>query len=330
MKIAVIGSGKLGQRHLDKWQQIAGVEVVGVIARNRERLEMVAKKYDVKPFTSLEELFAQTDVDAVDVCTPTYTHAELVKQAAQAKKHVICEKPLALTSVEANEMIQVCEENQVQLLVGHTLRFFPEYANAKEQVEGGKIGKPGVVRLTRGVPFPQGRSWYADDEKSGGLFLDLGSHEFDWLQWTFGDVKRVMAKSVKRGHEEAEKMEYGFVTLRMEDGTIAYVELSWAEPEFQASYELAGDKGMITYDHQATVTISLQLHSSADEDRQVPKSLMHKDPYRRQLEHFIQCMEGKAEPIVTATDALKAIQIAEAAVKSIQTGQPVSLSEGGR
>ncbi|GIN74645.1 dehydrogenase [Bacillus sp. J14TS2] len=324
MKIAVVGIGKLGQRHLDKWKEIADVEVVGIVARNQEKLQVIAEKYDAKPFTSLEELLNQANVDVVDVCTPTATHGEFVKQAAQAKKHVICEKPLALTSKEANAMIQACEENQVHLLVGHTLRFFPEYANAREQVKNGKIGQPGVIRLTRGVPFPSGREWYADEEQSGGLFLDLGSHEFDWLQWTFGDVTRVMAKHIKR-----EQLEYGFVTVRMTDGTIAYVELSWAETQFQATYELAGDKGMLTYDHNATVPVSLDLRAS-EPSVQLPKSLMHKDPYQRQFEHFKDCITGKAEPIVTAVDAAKAIELAEAAVQSSATGQPVTLVEGGR
>ncbi|KRG15427.1 Gfo/Idh/MocA family protein [Lederbergia galactosidilytica] len=328
MKIAIVGIGKLGQRHLDKWKKITSVEVVGVVARNQDKLRVVAEKYDVKPFTSLEELLNEVDVDIVDVCTPTATHGEFVKQAAQAKKHIICEKPLALTSKEAEEMIQACEENQVQLLVGHTLRFFPEYANARTQVKNGKIGQPGVVRLTRGVPFPAGREWYADEEQSGGLFLDLGSHELDWLQWTFGEVTRVMAKHVKRDQQD-EQLEYGFVTLRMADGTIAYVELSWAETQFQATYELAGDKGMITYDHNATVPLSVNMRST-DHAVQMPKSLMHKDPYQRQFEHFLDCIAGKTEPIVTATDALKAIEIAEAAVQSSETGQPVTLVEGGR
>ncbi|WP_062105831.1 Gfo/Idh/MocA family protein [Bacillus niameyensis] len=330
MKIAVVGSGKLGQRHLDKWQKIEGVTVVGLVARNSEKLNKVAEKYGVQPFTSLEELLTATDVQVIDVCTPTDTHVELVKKAANAKKHVICEKPLALTSAEAIEMINVCKENNVQLLVGHTLRFFPEYANAREQVKNGLIGNPGVIRLIRGVPYPSERTWYADESRSGGLFLDLGTHEFDWLCWTFGGVKRVMAKKVKHSSEEAGNMEYGFATLKMNDGTIAYVELSWAEPKFQASFELTGDKGMITYDYDQSFPLTVKLRSPNTESAPIPKSMMHKDPYERQFEHFVQCIQGNEDPVVTAEDALMAIQVAEAAVKSAQTGQPVTLSEGGK
>ncbi|MFC5464943.1 Gfo/Idh/MocA family protein [Lederbergia graminis] len=321
MKVAVIGSGKLGQRHLNTWSQMDGVEIVGVIARNQVKLQEVAAKYETTPYESLQDLIAKTDVDIIDICTPTYSHGEFIKEAAQAQKHIICEKPLAINSEEAEKLISICEDNGVQLLVGHTLRFFPEYANARNQIHNGAIGTPGVIRMSRGVPYPQVNSWYTDDSKSGGLFLDLGVHEFDWLIWTFGDVKRVMAKRVQR-----EDMEYGLITVRMEDGTIAHIELSWAETQFRASYELAGDKGMITYNYDDSTPIAFQ--SRHNREYQLPRTALKKDPYYRQLEHFIQILSNQTEPIVTAHDALKAIQLAEAARKSAETGQPVSFLEG--
>lgn len=328
MKIAVIGSGKLGQRHLNIWSQLDGVEVVGVIARNEEKLQAVAERYGTAAFTSVEDLLAKTEVDAFDVCTPTDTHLEFAKQAANAKKHIICAKPIALTSEQAKEMIEICEQNQVQLLVGHTLQFFPEYVNAKEQVENGAIGQPGVIRMSRGVPYPEKREWYADETRSGGLFLDLGVHEFEWIQSTFGDVQRVMAKNVKHTDSEGNSVEYGIVTLRMVDGTIVNVELSWAETKFRASFELTGNKGMITYNHADSNPVALDIRSNDPFD--LPKSMLGKDPFVRQLEHFLACLSGKEDPVVTVADALKAVQIAEAAKKSAAEGQPVTLSEGGQ
>ncbi|MBS4179353.1 Gfo/Idh/MocA family protein [Lederbergia citrea] len=333
MKIAVIGSGKLGQRHLDSWSKIQGVEVVGVIARNKTRLDEVANKYGIKSYTSIQELLAATDVDVIDICTPTDTHSELVKEAANAKKHVICEKPLALTAEEAEEAILVCKENNVQLHIGHTLRFFPEYANARQQILDGSIGKPGVIRMKRGVPHPpNGDSWYADEARSGGLFLDLGIHDLDWLLWTFGDVQRVMAKRVKRSSEEKGNVEFGFITLKMTDGTICYVELSWAETNFHASFELAGDKGMITYNHNESNPLEVQIRPQVGNQSgvQVPRNVLEKDPYQRQLEHFVNCLLGKEEPIITAEEAAKSIKVAQAAIRSAKEGQPVTLTEGGR
>ncbi|WP_318618014.1 Gfo/Idh/MocA family oxidoreductase [Sporosarcina sp. YIM B06819] len=330
MKIAVVGIGKLGQRHLARWSQLADVEIVGLVGRNPEKLQQVNEPYGVATFTSLEDLLAQTDVEAVDICTPTDTHFELVCQIARAGKHVICAKPLALTAAEAEEMIAICAQQNVQLLVSHTLRFFPEYANAAEQVRNGAIGRPGVIRMSRGVPYPaQDRTWYMDETKSGGLFLDLGIHEFEWIQSTFGDVQRVQAKHVKHTEPGGQSKEYGLVMLRMTDGTVVHVELSWAETKFRSSFELTGNKGMITYNHDDTNPVILDSHHNGA-SAVVPASMLRRDPFTRQLAHFVNCLTGKCQPIVSATDALAAIRIAEAARQSAAEGQPVTLTEGGQ
>ncbi|WP_210469795.1 Gfo/Idh/MocA family protein [Sporosarcina sp. 6E9] len=330
MKIAVVGVGKIGQRHLNIWSKLEGVEIVGVIGRNPERLKVVGNRHGARTFTSIEELLSEVEVDAFDICTPTDTHLSFVTQIAEAHKDIICAKPLGVTSEEAEEMIAICEQNNIQLLVSHTLRFFPEYANAKEQVKNGAIGRPGVIRMSRGVPYPSaGREWYSDEKRSGGLFLDVGVHEFEWIQSTFGDVHRVMAKHVKHTEANGRAMEYGLVTIRMVDGTIVHVELSWAETKFRSSFELTGDKGMITYNLDETNPVILDVHNDGT-SVDWPQSMLRRDPYTRQLEHFLDCLTGKVEPVVLATDALAAIRIAEAAKKSAEEGQPVVLSEGGQ
>ncbi|MFJ7933298.1 Gfo/Idh/MocA family protein [Sporosarcina sp. NPDC096371] len=330
MKIAVIGIGKLGQRHLTIWSQLQGVEIVGIVGRDPGKLQEVCDRFGTAAFTSVEDLLSQKNVDAFDICTPTDTHLELVNQIAQAQKHIICAKPLALTSHDAEEMITICQQNNVQLLVSHTLRFFPEYANAKEQVEKGAIGRPGVIRMSRGVPYPsKDRGWYADEKRSGGLFLDLGVHEFEWIQSTFGDVQRVMAKLVKHADPDGKSVEYGLVTLRITDGTIVHIELSWAETSFRSSFELTGDKGMITYNHAEATPVKLERHQNESTDV-LPKSMLKRDPFVRQLEHFVACLTGKLDPVVSAADAVAAIRIAEAAKKSAIEGQPITLLEGGK
>lgn len=331
MKIAVIGPGKLGRRHLERWTQLEAVEIVGIVTRHPDKQRTLADQYHTKAYGSIAEVLSSTDVDVFDICTPTNTHLEYVKEIAKAKKHIICEKPLALSSEDSEECVSVCEENGIQLLVGHTLRFFPEYINAREQILKGAIGRPGVIRMKRGVPHPpESNPWYADEKKSGGIFLDLGIHEFDWLLWTFGDVQRVMAQHVKYSDENKNNLEYGLVTLRMVDGTIVYVELSWAETKFHTSFELTGSKGMITYDHGESNALTLHTRSQESEKTsgvQIPKSNFKKDPYYRQLEHFLNCLRDVEEPIVTAIEAKKAVDVAQAVMSSAKSGQPVTLQD---
>ena len=144
------------------------------------------------------------DVDVIDICTPTHLHHEMVLQAAAAGKHIICEKPLARTVTQAQEMIRVCRNAGVRLFVAHVVRFFPEYALAKAQVQAGKVGKPAVVRLSRGSYRPKKPSgnWFLDIEKSGGMMLDLMIHDFDYARWISGEVESVFAKNVSTLHPD--------------------------------------------------------------------------------------------------------------------------------
>jgi predicted dehydrogenase len=330
LRVAVIGLGKMGQRHLEKWSMISGAKIVGLVGRDEAKLNDLGSRYNAKTSTSLEDLFQKVEVDVVDVCLPTHLHYEPVKQAAEAGKHVICEKPLGLNVKESREMIDLCEQHNVQLYVGHTLRFAPEYVNAHRQVKNGVIGKPGVIRLSRGTPFPTGKeAWYADSNKSGGIILDLGIHDFDWLIWTFGDVERVMAKHVKNSKDN--EFEYALVTLRMQDGTIAHVELSWAKTELEASFELAGDKGLIVNNSQdnSPVKVTLAEDSKETTSSYLSNAILGDSPILRQLSHFKDCIVEGTKPLVTAEEALKAVEVAEASIQSVSTGQPVQLIERG-
>ncbi|MDC3418034.1 Gfo/Idh/MocA family protein [Aquibacillus salsiterrae] len=330
LKVVVVGLGKIGQRHLDNWEQIDGCEIVGLVSRNQYQLDRFGKKYQAKTGFELKGLLNRIDADVVDICLPTYLHFTNVKAAAEAKVNIICEKPLALHVKEAREMIHICQQNQVQLYVGQTLRFFPAYAEAHNQVKNGAIGNPGVVRLSRGTAYPgEKSSWYGDASKSGGVILDLGVHDFDWLIWTFGDVERVMARHIQKRLDSENEWEYSLVTLRMANGTIAHVELSWAKQGLETSFEIAGDKGMLVNSSKETVPIQLMNRSETSAASYLPNNQLEESPFLKQLSHFKDCLEGKTEPIVTAKDSAKAIEVAEAAILSASLGQPVNLVEKG-
>lgn len=318
----------MGKLHLDTWSKMNTVNNVGILGRDKEAVDQLSETYKCSSFTDFDELL-NTDVDVIDICLPTYLHKEYVKKAAQKGKHIICEKPLALDQNECNEVLEICQKCNVQLFVGHTLRFFPEYKQAHDQIARGLIGKPGVVRLSRGGPYPQGRnSWYHDEVKSGGILLDLGIHDFDWVRWTFGEVERVFAKQVHRKGQDGNPIEYALVTFRMQSGTIVHLELSWAKKEFESSYEIAGSKGMTVHNHQESKPIKLNLVNDGVQnsvDVAVPETIAAKTPLQLQLEHFINCLENDEQPLVSAEDAMKAVEIAVAAIESVKSGQPVSL-----
>ncbi|MGE8081283.1 Gfo/Idh/MocA family protein [Peribacillus loiseleuriae] len=317
LNVAVVGSGKSINNHLDAWSRIQNTNVVAVVQLETLENEQVPEEYNHKIVEHVSEI-KSLDVDVVDLCIPIKKRLDIIRQLCREGLHIICETPLASTREEASVIIEECAEKNVHLYVGNTLRFSPEYVDARNQVFNGNIGKPGVIRLSSGTSHPGGQI---------DIFTGLGIPDFDWLTWTFGDVERVMAKHVKRERLDGSPIEYALVSLRMKDNTFVHIELSWARAKKETSFELTGDKGMLTHNSKDSYPINVQLSASYDEF-EFEENILAKTVLQRQLEYVAAWVETKNKPVVAADEPLKAIQIAEAARKSANTGQPVSLKEG--
>ncbi|QHW33696.1 Gfo/Idh/MocA family oxidoreductase [Paenibacillus rhizovicinus] len=328
-KVALIGLGTMGQLHAEAWSRMPGVQFIGISGQHAEKTQRLAARFGVQAYYGLDQLLAEADFDVLDICVPSYLHHAFVLKAANAGKHVVCEKPLALHAREAEELVETCKARGVRLFVGHDLRFCPEYERAHRLVKSGKLGRTAVVRMSRTTAYPQGwDNWFADEARSGGLLMDLLIHDFDWLRWTFGEVKRVTARRASRD-SEAGPLEYVLVTLRMEDGTIALVEGSWAHTEFNSSFEITGTGGMIVENMANNAPLLLRQRSGLQQSEGgviVPELIANKSPLQKELEHFVRCLETGSESLITAYDGFKAVEIAEAAIASARTGESVTLS----
>jgi predicted dehydrogenase len=328
MKIGIVGVGFMGSTHAAAWAETEA-QIAGFIAETTGEAHPLGDQYGVKVFPDLAAMLDQVDV--VDLCTPTHLHSEMVLQAAAAGKHIICEKPLALNVVQAREMLQACRNAGVRLLVAHVVRFFPEYALAKSAVESGKIGKPGVIRLSRGSYRPKKPmgNWFLDESKSGGILMDLMIHDFDYARWIAGEVESVFAKKVSAGWPSA-GVDFGLAILKHAGGALSHISGAWAypPPTFRTHLEIAGDAGLIEFDSDDTAPIrNLITRPSGDSpDVGLPSSPVSESPYTTQIKEFYQALSSGAPARVTAEDGLAAVQIAEAAIKSAETGQAVSLA----
>lgn len=314
VKVGVLGAGSMGREHADAWRKL-GVPVT-IYSRTASAGKLLAEQSGAKAVDSLESLLSEVDV--VDICTPTDTHAELVRAAAGAGRHVICEKPLARTAADAVALIEECERAGVQLHVAHVARYFPEYAAIKSTVDAGDIGKPAVLRLSRSINWPPGnRTWFLDNERSGGLLVDLMIHDYDLARWIAGDVARVFARTVAKsggGYARA------YAILTHVDGAITHVQGEFSLPgnAFRSTIEVAGDAGLVQFDSAADR--SFELHSTT------PLPDLPKQPYADQLAEFLVAIEGGSPPRMSTTDALAALQIALAAEESGRTGAAVEVS----
>ncbi|AZN43110.1 Gfo/Idh/MocA family protein [Paenibacillus albus] len=325
MKVAVVGCGGMGQYHAQSYAKMPGVELTGVCDVDYELAVDAAKKVGATAFGSFEEMVQSAEFEAVSIAVPSYLHKELVVKAAAAGKHIICEKPIALYPEDALEMIQCCEEYGVRLFIGHVVRFFPEYAQIKQQVDAGLIGKVGVANARRVGGHPgEARSWFKEADKSGGVIVDLMVHDIDFMRWTIGEVKSVYAM----GHCNGD-MDYALVTLVFENGAVANLEAFWGYPgSFRYAAEISGSGGLVSTDSMKSLSLQIRKTTEAqsgDKVVEIPQSPGFTDPYFKELQHFLSCIETGSEPIVTAHDAFKALQIAAAARESLQSGKVVVL-----
>lgn len=320
----------MGMTHAEAWGQTPA-RIVGVHSFSEDNNAKIAEKYGAKIFDSLEALLAAVDV--VDICTPTHLHYEMVLLAAAYNKHIVCEKPLARTLRQAQEMIQACETAGVKLLVAHVVRFFPEYALAKSIVDRGEIGQVAVVRLTR-ASFKPGTSdsWFHNHEWSGGMMLDLMIHDFDYARWVAGDVESVFAKRVIN-HDPDAVGDYALAILQHKNGALSNIEGGWVYPKpiFRTALEIAGSEGLIEHPAESSIPLAIHLKEAAQSgnpDIAVPRSPVSESPYLTEIRHFYDVLVNESiKPRVTARDGLAALNIALAAIESARTGRRVRLEE---
>jgi predicted dehydrogenase len=317
LRVGLVGAGNMAGIHADAWATTPD-RIVAVFDPDRERASKLADAYRAVVADDFDGLAAMVDV--VDICTPTHTHASYITAAAGSGVDIVCEKPLARTASEALDAVAACEAAGVRLLVGHVVRFFPEYAAARDTVVAGDVGEVGVVRLDRSTYLPAGASsWFSDRSKSGGVVLDLMIHDVDYARWVAGDVARVYARSAGGG-------DHVLATLSHTNGAISHIQGSWAYPRgsFRAAFEIAGSDGLI----QRHVAVPFEASVKAGDDVSdvpQPPSSSTESPYVTEIRHFSSVLHGNAEPRVTADDGAKAVAVCDAIAESLMTNRAVEV-----
>jgi len=323
VRLAIVGAGHMGARHASCIRVTAEAQLTAVYSPNPDHASALASA-GAQVCTSMEDLVHRSDLDAVIIATPTASHAELALMALRAGKHVIVEKPLARTMAESMMLRQTAERAGVLLLTGHVARFTPALRVLHQQVLLGEVGTPAVIHMSRETASPA-LGWRRDLVASGGVILDLGIHEFDWLLWTIGPVERVYSRAVSRSGGDAH--EYALTTLRFGSGAIAQVESSMVRSSgFRIAGEIAGDRGMVTYDSDLDQALLSDLESPGRAMHDgLPTNYTERSPYVAQMEHWVRCILGREPPEVTPEQACDALKVALAALESAETGRVVTL-----
>ena len=332
IKVGIIGAGRIGRLHAENLvHRIPGAEVVAVADVMEEAARKLTAELGIPhAFGEPSPIFKDPEIDAVLICSSTDTHAQFIEQAAQAGKHIFCEKPIALELERIDRALAAVERAGVILQVGFNRRFDPSFAEARRLVQSGAIGKPHVIKITSRDPAPPPIDYV---KVSGGIFLDMTIHDFDMARFLMGEeVVEVFASGavlVDPKIGEVGDVDTAVVTLRFASGALGVIDNSRrAVYGYDQRVEMFGERGMVRVEnpkpHQAVV-------SDAQGDHAPP--LLHffveryTESYVRELEDFLACVrEGKAPP-VTGLDGKIPVVMGYAAKKSLDEGRPVRLSE---
>jgi predicted dehydrogenase len=200
-RVVIVGFGFMGQMHAQIYGALADGEVAGVVdKRGEEAREALARLgIEAEVYGELGEALAAGEVDVVDVCLPTDLHAVVVLEAIEAGKHIFCEKPIALRMEDGERMVAAAAEAGVELMVGHCIRFWPEYEAVTDFVRSGKGGKLVSLNLQRfgGRPTYAVDAWVDDEERCVGAALDMHIHDTDYVLHLLGKPKGVFSRAVR-------------------------------------------------------------------------------------------------------------------------------------
>jgi predicted dehydrogenase len=334
LKLCLIGAGRAGMVHARNYAfEISNTKIVAVVDANKKVAEEAAKELNASNFfIEFEEALAGVEFDAVCIGAPTFVHAETVIRAADAGKHIFCEKPLSTTLKEAEQMEKAIKRNNVKFQIGFMRRFDQNFLKAKKIIDQGEIGNPILVKsVGRGPGLPP--QWYCDVKRSNGLLAEVNSHDFDSLRWLSGsDYEQVYAladnfKCPQYKEEYPDFYDTAAVSLRFKNGVLGLIDgCCPATYGYDARMEILGTEGMLQIGSQQAYSV-LVWNNKSQLIKEGNKSwrILFKDAYLEEDKYFANCILNNEEPKVSIEDGKKAIEIVIAVNKSIETGQPIKL-----
>jgi myo-inositol 2-dehydrogenase/D-chiro-inositol 1-dehydrogenase/scyllo-inositol 2-dehydrogenase (NAD+) len=333
----VAGAGRAGQVHADSLVRHAPEgKLVALVDRDAAALEKAGERFGVESrFGSLEEAMDRIAFEAVVLTTPTFTHRELATAAAARGKHILCEKPMALTIAECDEMLAAAERNRVILQLGFMRRFDPDFEAAFARIEAGEIGRPMLIKsLTHGPGLPP--AWARDLRASNGMLAEVNSHDWDTTRWlACANPERVYAevsnfKGHRHGVDTPHFYDTALVTVRFESGALASISgVCPCEYGYDARVEIVGEKGLLQIGDLRGQSVVL----CTDRDRGLVTPIFRTWPerfasaYVREMKHFLECVRTGSKPRAGGQDGRWALAGVLAATTSFLEERSVRLAE---
>lgn len=308
MKIGIVGFGFMGGVHLAAIDRIEGATAPAIASRTRpvvgapprgnlDHVESSSFCADIHWYSDWQELL-DADIDAVDICLPTYLHKPVILGALERGKHVLCEKPMALTSCDCDEILEAANKSGRVFMVGHVLRFLYPYRYAASFIHSTCHDSVKTCTMKRRAGYPQWSDWLSRQEDSGGAILDLLIHDIDYALHLFGQPTAVSA--VSDGDIDTMRG-----TLRYPSGLKVQIQGGWYAPEvpFSASFQIEGDDAALLYE-EGRLRMSL-----AGKEQLV--DIPERQEYLEQMRYFVECCANNAAPErCLPAESAKAVRLA--------------------
>jgi predicted dehydrogenase len=332
MRIGVIGLGFMGTTHLKAWRKVPDVELAAVCTEDQRKLsgdlsavqgnlgDSNDQMFDFSTAarcTKIEDVLANPDVDAVDICLPTNLHAPIAIQALRAGKHVLVEKPMALDGDEAQQMLDATKHSGKVLMVGQVLRFFPAYRAMADEVRSGGFGRVRSALFRRRCAAPFWNKWLGDASVSGGGVFDLLIHDIDFAVHLFGMPKSVSAA----GYEDLPGgIDTINATLLYENGPDVLITGGWHHRKaypFSMEFTVVADGGTFEFSSQRGPGVTL--YSADGESRELP--VPDEDAFAAELQYFARCVRSGRKPdLCPPEESAASVRLARLLLKARESG----------
>jgi len=328
--IGLVGAGGMGKSLVLEANQIEGVEVVFVSDLDEDRARSLAEEVNASYTLDYHGLLCDDRIHAVFVASPPFLHATISIDAMNSGKHVFCEKPMATTLKDCDAMIKTAEQNQVNLGVGLVCRFHATHSKVREIVVSEQLGKPISMHVHRiGGPW-QGGSYHTDwrmqREKCGGFLMEVNAHEIDFMRWTCGEIKKVYAAGGTYIQHEADYADLVVASLNFENGAVGLLHSGQVSAIGGYGGRVDCEKGSIFFPQIWGGDSKIQIKRFDGSGEDIPiSSIEVESPVRAEIRAFIDATIDGVTPPVAGADGRAATEIALAAYRSIETGDPVNL-----
>lgn len=316
LRIGIIGAGGIARfAHIPAYKRNAACKLVAISDMNEKARRDASKKFEIpRAYETALEMAEKEELDAISICTPPNTHAELVIECARRHIHILCEKPFALLTDEAERMVKECQKNDVVLAVGYMLRFDSNLEQIKKRLIQGKLGQLHSVISVYHRPLPR-KKWYFDPEISGGgVIMDLGSHLIDLHNWFVdNEVESLSVFADSYGRMNVENR--ASIVLKYKNGVTTMISLSWLAPQETLEHLVVGsaciDKANsfmpIRYRHTSYQAFIRELMRNM-----LTLFPLHRsNPWQSEIDDFVDSIIHRRRPRATGLDGLKVTRIIE-------------------